>query len=151
MKLTPKIIKKLIKKGFTEEQIEFIDKEVYSEFKRINNYNVSCGNKYRVIRKIKGDKNVYYVVIKGKGRLYFHKEVMFCDCEKPNYDEFYIVINQLFENIYYDGNYSRNRLIIKDYKLIENDETIKTDALRKYLKDINSKKDGISFNQLENL
>lgn len=151
MGLTPELINKLSKKGFTDEQIEYIDKEVYMDFKRHNRYKILSGNKYRIIRKIQNSTNVYYALITRSNEKSFLKEVKFCDCESPNYDSFMIYVKKLEENLYPGDRFTRYRIIIKDYDLIETEETKRMDALREFQKDLDCNKNTISYKELEKM
>lgn len=148
MSLSPKLMKKLAKKGFTLEQIDFIEKEVYMEFKRENRYKIFCGNKQKVIRRIKDNENIYYIMVKGGKNKYFFKNVAFHDCKPPNYDEFFIVINQFFESYEKLPKGLRSTLVIKDFDLVVDAKVERIDALRKYISDLQSKKDGFKFEDM---
>ena len=101
MGLTPELIKKLTNKGFTDDQIKYIDKEVYMDFKRRNNYKIVSGNKYRIIRKNRNGTNVYYIFIFSKNKVDYLKEVIFRDCEAPNYDVCMIFIKKIVEYMFH--------------------------------------------------
>jgi hypothetical protein len=151
MGLSPKLMKKLAKHGFTLEQIDYIDKEVYMDFKRENDYKIMCGRTCKLIRRFKNGKNVYYIMIVGKNQSYFYREVNFYQCESPDYDNCFIVIHQLHESYSRKNNVYQNKLIIKDYDLVVDGEIERINAIRKFISDIDDPKNKASFYQLEKM
>lgn len=148
MSLSPNLMKKLAKKGFTLEQIDFIEKEVYMDFKRENGYKIFCGNKLRIIRKVRDSENIYLIKIIGKKDTAYFKEVSFHGCKPPNYDDFQIVINKFFEVYEKLPKGQKNVLVIEDYDLVVDSNVERIDAIRKYISELQNKKDGFEFYNL---
>lgn len=137
MSLSPKLMKKLAKKGFTLEQIDYIDKEVYMEFKRQNSYKVLCGRKVKCIRKILDSLPKYFVMVALPDNQFHYIEIKFINCEEPPYDEFFIVINEFNETFTKLTKVYKNILNITDYDLVIDSKIERVDAIRKYISDLN--------------
>ena len=150
MSLSPKLMKKLAKNGFTLEQIDFIDKEVYAQFKKENDYKIMCGRELYIITRIKDGVSKNYVLLDGKtdenGKKRYMIEIVFRNCEKPIYDKFRIVLNEFHESLSLDKYYNVHRkIVVKDYDLVVDGRIEKIEALRKYIKDLSNSKEQIDF------
>ena len=139
MAFSSRMMTTLKKRGFTDEQIDYIDKKIYSKFKSDNGYRIMCGRKHKVIRLKKGNEYEYYIMLPCSKKRTYYRRVYFYGCKIPDYDLFYIVINQIHESFMRRHRVLQNRLIIKDYDLIVDEAVERVDAIKKYLSDVDLK------------
>lgn len=141
MALKQVLIDDLLKKGFTEEQIEYIDKEVYMSFKKDNSYKILCNKKYTIIKNEFNGIKFYKIAVMKKDAngemLYANKQVRFVNCNPPENEKTEIYINSMFEDFYYRKEDKYNAmftLVITSYQLADKEERAERRALSEYNK-----------------
>lgn len=141
MALRQELIDELIAHEFTDEQIEYIDKEIYMDFKRNNNYKILCGRKYPIyISEYNGLK--YYKILINKKALdgtltKAYKQVKFLKCNPPQENGVEIYINSMFEDYYFKKDDKYNpifTLVITSYKIADQEKREENRAIAEFNK-----------------
>lgn len=147
MMLTPQIMKSLRDKGYTDEDINFIEDNVYKELRRCNGYRILTGRKVTVIRNIHNDKAFYKIPIKhvrydGREETAY-RTVQFANCKPPQEDQTQIIITKFFEDFYFKNNDRYTpifTLVIQGYYFVDEEKRKEYEAIGKYNKELFSAK-----------
>ena len=119
----------LAEKGYTEEQIDEIDKIVFLPMIKRNNYKVLTGRKVTIYKQVFGNMTFYKIMIMKKKKdeeepIKAYKQVYFIGCKPPEEDKTDIIINDLYEDFYFKKDDKYNPIFtigIKDYFVLTGD------------------------------
>lgn len=121
--LSEELIEKMQELDFSEEQIEFIKKDLIKELYNLDGHKVHAGYTYKVIKQHNKGNTYYKIIVHGKdmkgNEKIAYKDVNFVGCNPPRGAEDVITIKSLFEDFYFGSNDKWNaRWIIKitDYE-----------------------------------
>lgn len=153
--ISDKLLEKMQELEFTEEQIEFIKKEVIKDVFYTNGYKIKCGIPYEVRKQYYKEYVFYKIPVFGKNNdgesKIAYRTVQFIGCDPIKEDKDKIIIKNFFEDFYYKESDAYNPVwIIKimDYEYVENEvkeqrETSK--ALEQYTEEVNYNLNDLPF------
>lgn len=135
--LKQSLVENLKKRGFNEEQIEYIDEELYVEFKKNNGYKILCGRKYALYINEYQGKIFYKILIKKKYKdetINAYKQVKFINCPAPT-EDCIIIINSMFEDFYFKANDKYNpvfTICVTEWSYADKEKREEVSALKEF-------------------